>query len=884
MALLRPRWSTDPPEDEAVVLPRGEYQLLLAEHAHRVAGEWAGALRRGDEGDAARCVAQLRALASAGGASTLDGLSLDPALRAVRAGPGAGPRLFTGDSPSLWDGLRSVGHGARQVDIVVAYAQPGGVRLLAEWFDAERAAAAPRRVRLLVGTYLNGTSVDALHQLLALARRTPDLAVRLLTNPAVHFHPKVYRVVDARGRCHLFVGSSNLSRGALRGGSRDRPVYEWNLGLDEDSAPAVVQAATARLEHLLTTCGVALTEDVIEAYDVQRRAALPPAALFEEDTPAVVLREERPAQTEALAALASLRAQGFRRALVVAATGLGKTVLAALDSMAAAPEGRVLFLAHRETLLTQARDAFAEWRPGELGGLVHGEARETGARHLFVSVASAHHVDPGAFDYVVVDEAHHGTAKTYRDVFDRLRPSAFVLGLTATPQRLDGGDIYGLFDDVVAYEVGLIDAIGRRWLVPFHYFGLRDTLDFSARALRDFSPAKLEREVLGDGRMARVTAALLDEASYPGTKTLAFCASIEHAQRVAERLQRAGVAAAAVHSGPSSLDAATAIDRLRAGTLRALCVVDMFNEGVDVPEVDRVAFLRPTDSPVVFLQQLGRGLRLAAGKTALVVVDFVANHRRAELRPEWLGVSPDAVAGAPAGKAYAHRFDDGRAVFFEPAAVDAIRALRQRQPSVREQVRDAFDRLRAEAPDAQRPTYRALLARAGRPQVTVRSLLGSWLDLLADRGAMTPGDVALAGSEATRGLLDVIESTRMTGPHKMLLLVALAASGRPRCTLTEAAGLVRDLIERRHPALLASPAIARDKLDRPKGLRKLLRDMPVQKLLESAPSCFHYDREADVFEIVMPEDLPVADVLAAIEERAEARLFDHLRRRTNDAP
>jgi superfamily II DNA or RNA helicase/HKD family nuclease len=882
VATLVPRWSTDPVSDDGVVLPPEEYQLLLADHAQRVAGEWARALRLGDAKEAAHCVSQLRALAAAGLAHDNSPVTLDAESRAIQSGSANAVRLFTGTSPSLWDGLCAAGQGARQVEIVVAYAQPRGVRLLMPWLKSVAQDGSP--VRLLVGTYLNGTSVDALRMLLDLTQTTPSIEVRLLSDPTVHFHPKIYRIVDARDRVHLFVGSSNLSHSALTGRSANEPAIEWNLAIDDATAPAVVHSASARLEDVFATVGEPLTDTLIAAYDAQRPRALPPAALFEDEPPALDRPDPRPAQEQALKALAQLRKQGYRRALVVAATGLGKTVLAALDSLAAAPgpNDRVLFLAHRETLLTQARDTFAQVRPDERCGLVVNGVCERDAKHLFVSIASAKHIDPSVFQYVVVDEAHHSAATSYRKIFDQLPSSAFVLGLTATPDRLDGGDIYELFDNVVAYEVGVLDAIGKKWLVPFHYFGLRDSLEFDQRDLRQFAPRELENKVLANERMSRVLNAL-QNPKYPGQRTLAFCVSIRHAQQVAARLIEANIPAAAVHSGPSSIEPATAITRLRSGALKVLCVVDMFNEGVDIPEVDRVALLRPTDSPIVFLQQLGRGLRTADGKTALVVIDFVANHRRAELRPEWLGVAPSDIIATPSGIAYEKSFADGRTVSFEPAVIDVLRVLGRARFSLRDRLRDTFDRLRAESTESGRPSYSAFLARCGLAHGTMRSLFGSWFMFLKDRCALTTADEQLLQSTEAMALLEAIEATKMSGPHKMLLLGALTEAATPRCTLDEAAERFMRFTNTRHPSVLALAKSDEPLSSTPTTPRKLLLSTAVKFLPASAPKQFRHDPAHDTFEMVMPKDVAEAVVLEAVKELAEARLFDFLRRRPSDA-
>ena len=296
---------------------------------------------------------------------------------------------------------------------------------------------------------------------------------------------------------------------------------------------------------------------------------------------------------------------------------------------------RLLFLAHRRELLLQAARTFRRlsrergeqprvgWFVGE-GGRLEGDL-------VFASVAKLARPEHVAklraqrFDYVVVDEVHHAAATSYRTILDALDPR-FLLGLTATPDRADAGDVLGLFDDFVAYRAGIERGIALDRLVPFHYFGIRDDIDYDHIPWRNkrFEPEMLASAAQTEARMQSMWRAWERHA---GSRTLVFCCSIAHAAFARDWLRARGVEARAVYSGEGSDDRDEALDALREGRIDALCAVDVLNEGVDVPSVDRVVMLRPTESSVVFLQQLGRGLRAAEGKRALTVIDFVGNHR-----------------------------------------------------------------------------------------------------------------------------------------------------------------------------------------------------------------------------------------------------------------
>lgn len=535
---------------------------------------------------------------------------------------------------------------AREIAIVAAFVTESGLEVLEpSVFSALHGRA---RVRLVTGDYLAFTQVSALRELLAWSQmdhrveggsspESPRLEVRVVetTRPdgsECAFHPKSWRFEGPDSQV-AFVGSSNISRSALETG------IEWNLRVDRTIDPGAYDAVTNAFESLWTAA-IDLSAAWIDDYE--RRVLAnprppPPGDVDVEDPPPPPDPHEF--QEEALTALAAARAQGRRRALVVLATGLGKTWLAAFDLGRVARETgrwpRVLFLAHREELLTQAARTFrrillASGQPANIGWCA-GDLLQLEAPVVMASVQKLSRPENldrllgNAFDYVVVDEVHHASAPTYRRVLDHLDP-AFLIGLTATPDRADEGDILGLFDDFVAYRADLGAGITRGRLVPFSYVGLRDDVDYAQIPWRNrsFDPAALAAAVQTQRRMDRLWEGW---AKHPGSRTLVFCCSIEHARFVRDWLRAKAVRVEAVYAGAGSADRVLSLERLASGELEALCVVDMFNEGVDVPAVDRVVMLRPTESSIVFLQQLGRGLRTSEGKRSLVVIDFVGNHR-----------------------------------------------------------------------------------------------------------------------------------------------------------------------------------------------------------------------------------------------------------------
>ena len=341
----------------------------------------------------------------------------------------------------------------------------------------------------------------------------------------------------------------------------------------------------------------------------------------------------------ALEALESERRNGHRRNLIVAATGTGKTWIAAFDFKRLRNEGKgdsLLFVAHRDEILRQSQQVFqlVLREPGFGERLVGGERPRSG-RHVFASVQSLANrvddIDPDGFDVVIVDEFHHAAAASYDRLLKRLRPK-FLLGLTATPERADGRPVLEWFDGRIAFESRLWDALDQGLLCPFHYFGVNDTTDLSTVRFERgrYVAGDLDNVLTGDHvRALRIRQAVEEYVTDPHRmRALGFCAGVAHAHFMADQFTRFGYKAVALDAGTPRDERRAALLRLRRGELRAIFAVDLFNEGVDLPEVDTVLMLRPTESATVFLQQLGRGLRWAEGKRVLTVLDLVGQVRR----------------------------------------------------------------------------------------------------------------------------------------------------------------------------------------------------------------------------------------------------------------
>ncbi len=652
-----------------------------------------------------------------------------------------------------------------RVDIVVSFIKMSGLNLLMG--PLEDALVRGARLRILTTDYLGLTEPAALARLHDLIEDDPDaLSVRVFHDSEVSFHPKAYLFYSVEGKAEAaFVGSSNLSQSGLAGG------IEWNLlvgGTDE---------LKERFSALwLDGRSMPLSRELIAAY--QPAPAHVPQAVEVIELPETG-PEPRPIQQEALRALASTREEGFRAGMVTMATGLGKTWLAAFDA-SRSNVGRVLFIAHREEILKQSRDVFRQVMPNATMGLYFGDEKQPHADIVFATVQTLSRnlalFDPSAFAYVVVDEFHHAAADTYRLVLDHFTPD-FLLGLTATPERMDGADLLSLCADNLVFDCDLVEGIRRNELVPFNYWGVPDPVDFEPIPWRNgrFDPAALEAAV---ETQERAQSAFDQWLLRRGTRTLAFCASRHHADFMNAFFLEREVRCASVHSGPTSAPRHESIDDLRSGALEVIFTVDLFNEGLDVPDIDTVLMLRPTESPVIFLQQLGRGLRIQDGKAALTVVDFIGNHRSFLLKPRTLlslgrREVPTTLQVIAALEHNDFDLPEGCSVDYELSVVDMLRAL------TRTTARDAIEEYCRSYLEEEglRPTA-AQAFRAGYDPSVVTGTYGSWFGFL--RIAELLGQREAAVADAYGDILRRIQVKSITKSYKLIAIRALLHDGALR--------------------------------------------------------------------------------------------------------
>lgn len=572
------------------------------------------------------------------------------------------PKLISNQPGStMGDAIREELKGSESFDISVAFVSENALKSMYQAF-VDHAKKSGKRNRIITSTKNYFNSPKAFKELMKLQR---DANVEVLIwehgdsgesggtiAQDQPFHPKGYlftrRMEEGRAYYNLYVGSSNLTSFALQN------QREWNLRVSSTSEAQLIQQVKEELADQVRQ-SVPLTDEWLAQYEEEFKNYAPPRAQILHQARAAKI-EPNAMQRDALASIRQLRDEGQRRAIVISATGTGKTYLSAFDVREFHPK-RMLYVANRDTILKAARESYQRvlgCDEAELG-LLTGSSKQHDAKYVFASVDTLRRhmeewYESDDFDYVLIDEAHHSGANNYRSVIDYFSEARFMLGMTATPERTDSFDIFALFDHNIAYEIRLQKALDENMLCPFHYYGVHEFLgDDGARVDSAEGISKSDKrqiqysleELTEPSRVRYIIRKLEQYGSYGQQVTgLVFCSRIDEAEQLshlfnqetnqqAERPYRT----VAISGKTSPKDVENAVNRLEAGELDYIFTVDKFNEGIDIPAINQIVMLRNTESSIVFTQQLGRGLRKFPHKTCVTVIDFIGNYANNYLIP-----------------------------------------------------------------------------------------------------------------------------------------------------------------------------------------------------------------------------------------------------------
>ena len=556
--------------------------------------------------------------------------------------PLTSPSLFTGSSgsPQLGNELELELESADRVDMLVSFIKSAGINLL--YPALERFTARGGRLRVITTTYLGASDPAAIHKLKSLPNT--EIKVSYDTKHS-RLHAKAYFIHRNSGLSCAYIGSANLSHAAMTSG------LEWTVKLPMPELPDLFRRCEAQFEGYWESPSFKdyHNDDFDYLVEATRREKYP----TENKTTTLTTFTLSPFEHQSIVLdeLEEARAQRSQfRNLVVAATGTGKTMIAAFDYQrlceAGKPRPKLLFLAHRKEILEQAQDSFRQVLiDGNFGESLYDGRKPAKHDHLFCSVPSFNsrsliaEFGPDYWDVVILDEAHHGKADSYRDILQILKPK-MLLGLTATPERMDGSSIAEDFDSPLAAEIRLPDALEKKLLCPFHYYAVSDNVDFSSLSWKrgKYDATELNNLLTGDDlrvsliikKIIQYLPSPLDPGNFDHlhVKGLGFCVSQDHAHFMAEQFNAAGIKAMALDSDTPADARRAARNDLKSGAINFIFTVDLFNEGVDIPAVNCLLFLRPTESHVIYLQQFGRGLRHSKGKEQVTVLDFIGKERK----------------------------------------------------------------------------------------------------------------------------------------------------------------------------------------------------------------------------------------------------------------
>lgn len=685
---------------------------------------------------------------------------------------------ITGDKDHIYPKLKQSFKIATTIDIIVSFLMESGVKLLLQ--DLKEALNRGVKIRILTGNYLKITQPQALYLLKSELKDKVDL--RFYNNPNKSFHPKAYMFhnpIDSE----IYIGSSNISRGALTSS------IEWNYRFLKSTAPNDFKVFYDTFEDLFNNHSLIITDEVLKDYSKQwTRPNIYKDIEKEESKEDNVINifEPRGAQIEALYSLEKSREEGFDKGLVVAATGIGKTYLSAFDS---AKYNKILFVAHREEIIKQAAQSFKNVRNSDDIGFFYSNQKDTKNSFIFALVQTLgkeqylneEYFSKDYFDYIIVDEFHHAVSSNYKKIIDYFTPK-FLLGLTATPERLDSKDVFALCDYNMVYEVRLKDAINKGWLVPFRYYGIYDeTVNYEDI---DYKNGKYDDKQLEEALMLNKRGELIlnHYLKYNSKRAIGFCTSRHHAEYMAKVFNENNIPSAAVYSGEKgeySEERNIALSKLTSGELKVIFSVDMFNEGLDVPAIDMVMFLRPTQSPTIFLQQLGRGLRKFKDKKYLNVLDFIGNYKKANLVPFLLSGKEYSASECKKNKQGDYEFPEECIVDFDFKIIDIFKKQAEREMKVKDKVKEQFEIVSQML--GYRPSrvelftymddevYQNIRSKAMNP-------FSNYLEYIKENDKLTHDEEILYNSRG-REFINMIETTSMSKTYKMPVLLSFYNDG-----------------------------------------------------------------------------------------------------------
>jgi len=642
---------------------------------------------------------------------------------------------------------------AKEVIISVSFVFKSGLNLIRENLEKFPDKS---KITIITSNYLKSSEPEALEMLLDLKALGINVYLYDCISSNQSFHMKSYFFSNQNTQT-LIVGSSNISITAFQKG------HELNLlSCDQETGKSFKQIIDGLLNDPFTK---SLTQLLIDEYKAIYNQSENP---FKETLNASLVNPNI-IQSDALEILKTERSLGLTKGLIVLATGLGKTFLSAMD-VKQFNANKVLFVAHREEILKQSLNSYKRVMPSKSCGLYQGSKKDRDSDFIFASIQTLGRIenlkefDPEHFDYIVVDEFHHVGAKSYKNLVSYFKPK-FFLGLTATPNRSDNIDILQYCGNNEIYRKDLIDGIDLNLLCNFDYYGIHDKhVDYTRITWRNkkFDIEELDNELNSDNRTSYIYEKWINLRQ---SRTLAFCSSIKHCEYMSSYFNAQGHNSLALHS-KSLVSREDAINKLKGGEVEILFTVDLFNEGVDIPEIDTLLMARPTESKIIFIQQLGRGLRLHSNKNIVKVIDFIGNHKSFLDKPAALFGFESTNKNI---KDFLGRYKEGKLdlpkgsrILYDPESVEFMDELSN--------IKVDYDQFYQEYKlnNGSRPTASDFYQFIGK-LTEVRLRHGSWFEFIDNMGDLSQADKDCF-HEYKSFFREFLEKTSMTLSFKMVTL------------------------------------------------------------------------------------------------------------------
>lgn len=768
----------------------------------------------------------------------------------------------------MYEVLKKSINESDEIIMNVSFIRDSGIKLLID--ELKEAKEKGKKIKILTSDYMRVTEPNALYRLLEVG------GVKIFNNPSnKSFHSKTY-IFKRENQFEIYIGSSNISYSALITG------VEWNYNFIKEK-DAEVAEILEEFGELYEKNSFELTLEWVREYEKRYRKN-EYGELFDKDEK-LENREIEPIkfQIPALYELSKTREEGYKKALVIVGTGLGKTYLSVFDSKAF---NKILFIAHRDEILRGARKSFQSfYGDKKTYGFFNGTEKENNKDIVFASISTLSKDEylnetwfsKKSFDYIVVDEFHHSSSKSYLKVLNYFEPE-FLLGLTATPDRNDNGDIYKLCDYNIAYECDFRVGINNGWLVPFEYFGIYDDTDYSLIPWRSgkYDLLALENALIVEKRVKNIFKKYME---YRKNFTVGFCASINHCKVMNEYFRKKGIKSEIIIGDTPIVKRQEIIERFQQKKIEVIFTVDIFNEGVDIPCIDTLLFLRPTLSYTIFIQQLGRGLRTFDGKDKLRVLDFVGNYKGAELRPAFLTGEYKREKSSINVIDKNYLLPEGCSTEFDFKLIEYFEKLKRKNIKQEELVKLDYQKLMEVLEKI--PTIMETYTFGEIPVHMYIKTFKSWYNFQKEIGVLNKQQKNY--SQKAIEFLSFLESTSMTKSYKMPLFLALFDIPNREQSIEKIGEYFKKFYQnKRYAKDLNNKKHMEWESWSNKKFEKLAKENPIKHLTEKGKNMEYFTYEDRIFSLnkeLYEEILKNKELLKEIRERIEYRVINYFSRK-----